>query len=140
MQFKIPQNVQREDVIFANVTIKQLIVLVIGGTSTYGLFTVLNASTIPFEVWIGPVAFIGLLTLAIAFLKFRDMTFTEAFLFYIEYKFKPQKRLWRQGAVPTEVYAQEAAKKEEEDEQELSDREKRKKMLELSKQLDSFTK
>jgi len=46
------------------------------------------------EVWIGPVVILGLLTLALAFLKIHDIPFLKYILLVIEYSRNVQKRKW----------------------------------------------
>lgn len=139
MQFKIPQNVQREDTIVGPITFKQLAILLIGGGFTYAIYILLARGYL-WTVWAPPVVFFGLLTLAVAFLKIQDMTFLQAALYFVEYVFKPRMRFWRQGdaeirlsvlkPLPHEV------KQAEKAEAELSDLDKRKKLMKLSKSVD----
>ncbi|EKD92606.1 MAG: hypothetical protein ACD_28C00388G0003 [uncultured bacterium] len=96
MQFKIPQNVQMEDKIVGPITLKQLIILGVGGGIDYFLYISL-AKVYVLTVWMIPVAIIGLLTLAIAFLKIQGIPFANYVLLSIEFYFKPQKRLWIAG-------------------------------------------
>ncbi len=138
MQFQVPQNVQREDTIIGSVTFKQLGILMIGGFLTWGLYIVLNASQVPFSIWIGPVVILGLLTLAFAFLKYKDLTFLQAILFLLEYKFKPQKRYWHQGSEQLSVVSGKKPKSKTEKADQLNDRERRQKLLEISKQLENL--
>jgi len=97
MQFKIPQNVQVEDKIVGPLTLKHLIILGIGGGMDYFLYISLS-NTYILEVWLLPVAIIGLLTLAIAFLKIKGISFIHYVFLALEYYFTPRKRVWSQGA------------------------------------------
>jgi hypothetical protein len=96
MQYKIPQNVQRADTIIGPITFPQLGILLVGGGLTYTWYLVL-ANTYYWYIWIWPVAFTGILTLAMAFLKIHDMTFVKFFLYLIEFMSKPKQRFWRKG-------------------------------------------
>ena len=96
MRFKIPQDVQMEDKIVGPLTLKQLIIVGIGGGIDYFLYTSLSQVYL-LEVWLLPVIVIGLLTAAIAFLKIRGLKFTEYVLYSLEFYFKPRKRVWNQG-------------------------------------------
>lgn len=140
MQFKIPQDVQRPDTIIGPITFAQLGTLLVGGAIDYAIYMAL-ANTYYWYVWAGPVVFIALLTIAIAFLKIGDMTFARFVLYYIEFMFKPRDRRWSK----TDDYyysvlkkpiliAQDAAEPDKLTEEEL--REKRKKLEEISKILD----
>ena len=74
MQYKIPQNVQIEDKIVGPLTLKQLIILGVGGGFTYAIYTIL-ASKYYWEVWLIPTAVPGLLTLAFTFIKINGIPF-----------------------------------------------------------------
>jgi hypothetical protein len=96
MQFKIPQDVQRADTIIGSVTFLQLGLLLIGGGLSYALYMVLS----PLYYWyvyIWPVGLVAVLTLASAFLKIGDMTFTKYILYMIEFLGKPRARIWKKG-------------------------------------------
>lgn len=74
MQYKIPQNVQVEDKIVGPLTLKQLIILGVGGGFTYALYTIL-VKKYYMEVWLPAILPSGLLTLAIAFLSINGIPF-----------------------------------------------------------------
>ncbi len=96
MQYKIPQNVQRADTIIGPITFPQLGILLVGGGLTYTWYLVL-ANTYYWYIWVWPVAFTGILTLMMAFLKIHDMTFMKFFLYLAEFMTKPKQRFWRKG-------------------------------------------
>lgn len=96
MQYKVPQDVQREDTIIGPITIRQLIILGIGGGITYAIYVSL-AKTYFLEVWLLPVIFTGSLTLAFAFLKIHSLEFHEFLMNFIEYHMLPRNRFWIQG-------------------------------------------
>jgi len=97
MRFKVPQNVEREDRIIAFITLRQFIILVIGGGITYSLY--INMSKVYYwEVWSIPVFLIGGLTLAIAFLSIKDLNFFDLILLLIERILIPRRRIWTGGA------------------------------------------
>ena len=96
MQYKVPQNVQREDTIIGPITLKQLIILGIGGTIAYALFTSLSR-TYFWEIWLPPVAIIGAITLAFAFVKIHNLPFHRFLMNFLEYNLLPKKRIWIQG-------------------------------------------
>lgn len=96
MQYKIPQDVQRADTIFGSVTFLQLGILLVGGGLSYALYMTLH----PLYYWyiyVWPVGFMAVLTLAAAFLKVGDMTFTKYLLYMVEFLGKPRERSWRKG-------------------------------------------
>ena len=93
MQFKVPQNVQREDKIVGPLTLKQMIICAIGGTIGYGIFTAL-AKFYLWITWLPPVAIVTIITIAFAFVKPLDLSFTKWTLRWIEFSLLPRKRLW----------------------------------------------
>lgn len=96
MQFKVPQDVQREDTIIGPLTLKQLGILGLGGGLAYAIYVSL-AKTYFMEIWLPPVAIVGGLTLAIAFLKIHDLSFGYYIMYLVEYNLLPKKRTWIQG-------------------------------------------
>lgn len=97
MQFKVPQDVQREDTIIGPITLKQLIIIGIGGAITYAIYISL-AATYFIEIWLAPVLISGGLTAAFAFLKINNLPFHLFLMNFLEYKILPRKRIWIQGA------------------------------------------
>ncbi|MBU1992471.1 PrgI family protein, partial [Patescibacteria group bacterium] len=97
MQFKVPQNVQREDTIIGPVTMKQLIISGIGGGLAYAVYVSL-AKFYFWEVWLWPVAIIVGITAAIAFLKIHDIPFYKFVFLLLEYLLLPKKRAWVKGS------------------------------------------
>jgi len=94
MQFKVPQDVLRADKIVGFLTMRQLIICTLGGSIAYSLYIVLSKQYL-IEIWLIPVFFIGLITVAFAFLKFHDIVFEKLILVFIEYKFRPRARTWQ---------------------------------------------
>ncbi|MBP9717854.1 PrgI family protein [Candidatus Gracilibacteria bacterium] len=94
MQFKVPQDVLRADKIVGFLTLRQLIIVTLGGGLAYGFYTILSKQYFV-EVWLPPVAFIAIITIAFAFIRFHDIPFEKLILSIVEYKFKPQKRTWQ---------------------------------------------
>lgn len=97
MQYKIPQNVQLADKIVGPLTLKQLIIMAVGGGLTYAVYTIL-ASRYFIEVWIGPTAILGLSTLAFTFLKIQGIPFGKWLILLVEYFFLPRRRTFQLGA------------------------------------------
>jgi hypothetical protein len=94
MQFKIPQDVQRADTIIGPITFAQLGITLVGGAIDYAIYISL-ARDYYWYVWAPPVVIIGAITLAFAFLKINDMTFTRFLVYFYEYLFKPRDRVWK---------------------------------------------
>ena len=97
MQAKVPQNVQREDTIVGPLTLNQLIITGVGGGITYGIYTGL-ASVYTWPVWIMPTFLGASITIAFAFVKVHELTFTQYLLSGIVYLFLPRKRIWIKGS------------------------------------------
>jgi len=96
MQFKVPQNVQRDDTIIGPLTIKQMIILALGGGIAYTIYVSL-VKTYFIEIWLPPVAIVSGLTLAFAFLKIHNLQFYIFLMYLLEYHLLPKKRIWIQG-------------------------------------------
>lgn len=94
MQFKVPQDVLRADKIVGFLTLRQLVIVGVGGGLSYSLYIILSKQYL-IEVWLIPVAFTALVTLAFAFFKFHDIVFEKLALVFIEYKFLPRARTWQ---------------------------------------------
>lgn len=94
MQFKVPQDVLRADKIVGFLTLRQLIIVGIGGGLAYSLYIILSKQYLV-EIWLPPVVFIAIITLTFAFFRFHDIPFEKFILIFIEYKFKPRARIWQ---------------------------------------------
>lgn len=107
MQFKVPQDVLRPDKIVGFLTLRQLVIVAIGGGIAYSLYIILSKQYYV-EIWLPPVFFISVITLAFAFFKFHDILFEKLVLIFIEYKFRPRTRTWQKmaGDVPISVLGQ----------------------------------
>lgn len=93
MQFKIPQDVQRPDTIIGPITFAQLGICLVGGAIDYAIYLAL-AKTYYITVWGPPFLFIGLFTLAFAFLKIGDMSFGRYLIYLFEFVKNPRDRVW----------------------------------------------
>jgi len=93
MQFKVPQNVQREDRIVGPLTLKQLIICGIGFAVDYAIYTSLSKYYI-WVTWILPVGIVAIITMAFAFAKPLDLSFTKFIMRWIEFTILPRKRFW----------------------------------------------
>ncbi len=142
MQYKIPQNVRREDKIVGPLTLKQLIYLGVGGGLTYAVYTIL-ARNYFIEVWLLPTAFLGISTLLVTFLKINGIPFSKWLLLGVEYMYNPKKRIFVMGAgdvYNATLFAKKKAEKEKKPE-EMSkaerDRERLKNISEITKLVDN---
>jgi len=94
MQFKIPQDVLRADKIVGPLTLRQLMILVGGGSLSYGIYMILNKQYYV-SIYIFPVGITAILTLAFAFLSYKEIPFEKAILLLIEYMLRPRKLTWQ---------------------------------------------
>ena len=145
LQYKIPQDVQIEDKIVGPLTLKQLIILGVGGGISYAIYTIL-AKQYYWNVWLLPTAIPALLTLAFTFLKIGGIPFGKWLLLSIEYFVKPKKRVFVMGGADMYMYTlfadktkkvqtvDTSASKAERDHERLS------KIGEISKALDTYSK
>lgn len=143
MQFKVPQDVLRPDKIVGFLTLRQLIIVAIGGSIAYSLYIILSKQYLV-EIWLPPVVFVALITLAFAFFKFHDIPFEKLVLIFIEYKFRPRARTWQkmEGDTVLSVLSAPLRKSGEAAAvaQPLSERERRKKLEEIMKLVDTHEK
>lgn len=96
MQFKVPQDVQREDRIVGPLTLRQLVICGIGFTIAYAIYTVIGRDYELITALI-PVIILGLITITFAFVKPLNLVFERYILFWIETLILPRKRYWLKG-------------------------------------------
>lgn len=97
MQFKVPQDVQREDRIVGPLTLRQLIICGIGGMTAYAIYTAF-VKQYEWITWLPPVVIVAILTLSFAFIRPLDLTFAKWVLLWIEFTFLPRQRQWIQAS------------------------------------------
>jgi len=93
MQYKIPQEIGNEDRLIGPLSLRQLIIVGVGGGLAYMIYISLAKTTDPI-VYVPPMVIIILLTLAIAFFKKDNLTFTRMILLFLEMAINPTKRVW----------------------------------------------
>lgn len=101
MQFKVPQNVQREDTIVGPLTLKQLIIMGAGGGLAYATYTTL-AKLYYWQIWLPPTAILVILTVAFTFGKVHELPLLKYLFYLAEYLFIPRQRMWIKGAAEVE--------------------------------------
>ena len=97
MQFKVPQNVQREDTIVGPLTMRQLIITAVGGGITYGIYTIL-AKDYTWQVWFLPTFIALAITIAFAFVSVHELSFVQYLVSGFAYNILPKQRIWVKGA------------------------------------------
>lgn len=94
MQFKVPQDVQREDTIFWFLTMRQLMIMMVGGGISYGLFFQLSKV---YELGAFEIALICIpaaIAALFAFLKIKGMGLTTFIFMNVEFLFRARNRFW----------------------------------------------
>lgn len=115
MEYKVPQNIDVEDKVIGPLTIRQFLIILIGG----GILLILNF------IFIGPlriffyvsVAIIGSLTLVLAFAKYGNQNIEVFLLSAFRTFINPRKRVWRkeEAKVSRKIKPQEANQEEPKD-------------------------
>lgn len=136
MQFKVPQDVQREDTIVGPLTLKQMIIIGIGGGLAYATYISLSARYF-FEIWLPPVAILSILTVLFAFVKPNGQQFYIYVINLVEFNFLPKKRVWIQRGGQVTIPPQEKEKEKEPLEDSSKKKELTKSIEELSAILNS---
>jgi hypothetical protein len=113
-----------------------LAILGIGGGIAYAIYVSL-AKTYFIEIWLPPVAIVGGLTVALAFLKIHDLPFHLYLLYLTEFNLLPKKRIWTQGTGTPFISPFETIKKPEEPKIQL-DRKSTKSLKELVNIVDNY--
>lgn len=94
MQYKIPVQIENEDPIMLGLSLRQLIIIIIGATLWYSIFNGLAPNTGP-EVAALPWIFIVLLFIMVAIFKNHEMTFIPFILSLVRYKINYSQRKWQ---------------------------------------------
>ncbi|MFH0837903.1 MAG: PrgI family protein [Patescibacteria group bacterium] len=94
LQYKIPQNVGIEDKIVGPFSLRQLIIVAVGGGISYTLYAITariyELNFIEYILIVMPTLF----ALALAMLKIHNVSFGKYILLMLEFAIKPKKRLW----------------------------------------------
>lgn len=93
MQYKIPVQVENEDKIFLNLSIRQLVILMIGLSLAYNVFKTLEKS-LDWTIALFPAWLIAIITLFVALFKTSEMTFTPFVLNLFRLQFTAWNRVW----------------------------------------------
>lgn len=139
MQYKVPQDVQREDTIIGPLTLRHMIILGIGGGITYAIYVSL-AKTYFMEIWLPPVLVTSAITLAFAFLKIHNLPFHAFLMNFIEYHVLPKKRFWIQGTGKPFISSYEKTEEKKVAKEEIQPEKKQKSIEELTEIVDTHGK
>jgi len=96
-QYKVPQNIDMEDKVVGPFTMKQFAYLMGGGLLIYAIFQTLvdYENGMVYTVLLGLP--IGLLALALTFIKINDRPFEYFLKNMTSFLFAPKKRIWQRG-------------------------------------------
>lgn len=120
MQYKVPQDVQREDIILWFITFRQFIILLLGFGLSYFLFVQVKKSYDISDVEAILIWIPAMIAVAIAFVKIHGIDLFQFILLAIENAFfRPPRRYWIHGygepfvSMTTNFSMQKQKKKEE---------------------------
>ena len=148
LQYKIPQNVEIEDSIIGPITMRQLIIIAVGGGTAYVFYIVL-APTYYIETWGPPVFFFSILTVCVAFVSIKGIRFVRWIFLMIEAFMMPRQRMWdkeestqflfpQAGSIKKETKIKKKTEQsKEEEEEETNQLDELTKSLNLSEAIDS---
>jgi hypothetical protein len=94
MQYKIPVQIENEDPIMLWLSLRQLMIIMVGFWIAYGIFKKME-TTLWWQIALIPTIFIVILTLVIALFKNSEMTFIPFILSFIRYKLNLNQRTWK---------------------------------------------
>lgn len=95
MQYKIPVQIENEDPIFLGLSLRQLMILMIGFSFAYLIFTSLEPNIGP-EIALIPSGIVAIIALLIAIFKQYEMTFVPFVLALILLNSFSRERRWEQ--------------------------------------------
>jgi hypothetical protein len=96
MQYKIPIQIENEDVIVANLSLRQLLIMMIWGGLGYVIFKK-SESTIGPEVGLILAIPFVLIGIVVALMKISEMTFLPVALNFFRLTLNAKERAWSQG-------------------------------------------
>ena len=100
MQYKVPQNVQREDRILWFITLRQFVIVLVGGGISYFLYTNASKTYVLTNTDILMIWLPAILALCFAFITVKGMTLFQFVLVLIEQLyFRQPRRYWMQSVV-----------------------------------------
>lgn len=95
MQYKVPQNIDKEDKILGPLSFVQFIYVLIGGGLVLIAFTLFDTPL--FLITAVPIT---LLTLGFSLIKVQDQPFSRFFMAVITYLMQPKRRMWQNLSRP----------------------------------------
>lgn len=96
MQYKIPVQIENEDTIFMGLSLRQIIIIMIGGGFAYMIFKSLEGGIGP-EIASIPAILVLLIAAFIALFRNAEMTFLPFILNLIRLNLNTNVRIWSKG-------------------------------------------
>ena len=96
MQYKIPIQIENEDVIVAGLSLRQIMIMMVWWGIGYGLFKYAEPR-IGTELWLMIGAPFVLIGVVVALMKISEMTFLPATLNFFRLTLNSKLRMWSQG-------------------------------------------
>ncbi len=96
MQYKIPVQIENDDPIFLGLSLKQLIILMIGWAISYMIFKWLAQATW-WEIAAIPAIIVFMVTVLVVLFKHSEMTFIPFILNFTRLKINSDPKIWVKG-------------------------------------------
>jgi len=93
MQYKIPVQIENEDPIVLGLSLRQLLILLVGWGIAYSIFKSLAKSIDPQIAWFFAII-IAVITILIALVKYQEMTFIPLILSVLRFNLNEKNRRW----------------------------------------------
>jgi len=93
MQYKIPVQIENEDPIVLWLSLRQLMILLIWWAIAYSIFTSLSKS-MDTQIALFPSIIVFIITVAIALVKYQEMTFIPLVLSLLKFNLNEKNRKW----------------------------------------------
>ncbi len=100
LRFKVPQDVQREDKILFFITLKQLIVLMVTGGISYGIFLFMSERYYLSQIAVGFIMLPFILGCLFCFVKIKGLGLPHFLLLNVGHLLLPRRRYWQEGSQP----------------------------------------
>ena len=137
MQYKIPVQIENEDPILLWLSLRQLIILLVGWAITYNIF-----QSVSKNVWVPialiPTIILATITLAIALFKYSEMTFLPFIVAVLRFLINSRERVWKNWVdsfQPIDIWYIPITEKKKE---EIKVKDKKEKQKEIEDKLDKI--
>lgn len=96
MQYKIPVQIENEDPIFLGLSLRQLIIIMIGFSIAYGIFQSLSGA-VGEKIALLPSGLVAIIAVTIAVFKVNEMTFVPFVMTLVRHGLFQKNRVWDNG-------------------------------------------